>query len=273
MAMLMQAPPDPGMPRGLPPICTTAGCISGQGSGGTFVVDATQSQQGSAGAVPAGDAAPRPQATTRSTPFCALLPVRDRPRCLADTACPQLDAVLFLTYTTLPDGTIFRSNGGCQRVGPSQADVQGAALREAERVVPVPPTLSIAPRGGAVTQLPLIVSASDDQPHAVAVTVLGVPLQLHLTPTWTWNFGDGTQQQTTTPGRAYDGTDPSQARDGYYVQHTYRARGQVHLAVQVHWTATATRADTGATFPLTGEVVREQAMTVAVREARAQLIG
>jgi len=215
-----------------------------------------------------------PAATTsRTVPLCTLVPVDREPQCRLDNACPAPDEVQMITFTTLPDGTISQSNGGCQRSGPDQAAVAAAALRALDTVVPVPPTLRVAPPGGAVTQLPLIVSASDDQPRDVDLTVLGVPLRVHLVPSWDWSFGDGSRTTTTTAGRGYDGTDPDSAPPGYYVQHTYRHRGQVRLAVRVRWSATVTRGDTGATTTLTGQVIRETARQLPVREARAQLTG
>lgn len=251
--------------------CDTTRCGFVGGSDGSGGFKVSGSSTAAAPAIVAGSQRPPTVVVVVNRVLCDLVSVTDKAECLAQNACAAPDQLQTITYTTRPDGTIYKSNGGCQRYGPSQVDVQAAALRATERVIPTTFAVGIQPRSGAVTQLPLIVSASDDQDRAVALTVVGVPVEVHLTPSWSWTFGDGTSQQTSTPGRAYDGTDPTQAREGYYVQHTYRSKGQVRLVVDVHWTATVTRGDTGATFPLTGQVLREQAVNLPVREARAQL--
>lgn len=266
------APPAPSAPPGGDECLSRCEVKGGSDGAGGFSVIGGSSAAPSA--TPAGGrqgTAAQSVTIVATRPFCDLVPATSKAECLAQNACAAPDQLQTITYTTRPDGTIYKSNGGCQRYGPSQVDVQAAALRATERVIPTTFAVGIQPRSGAVTQLPLIVGASDDQARDVALNVVGVPVEVHLMPSWTWSFGDGTSQQTSTPGRAYDGTDPTQAGEGYYVQHTYRSKGQVRLVVDAHWTATVTRGDTGATFPLTGKVLREQAVNFPVREARAQL--
>jgi len=149
------------------------------------------------------------------------------------------------------------------------------AAETARATQPVaPPALTVQPDNPAVTQLPAILSATDQTATDVGLTLLGVPLTLHLTPHWTWDIGDATDSTFSTdwPGRRYDGASPRTQPD-HYIAHTWTTRGERTVTVTVTWTATVTRGDTGATLTLPGQTNRAASRSIDVREGRAQLTG
>jgi hypothetical protein len=69
---------------------------------------------------------------------------------------------------------------------------------------------------------------SNSPPTFSALTqVLGVPVQLFLTPTFHWNFGDSEQISTANPGAPYPNGN---------ITHTYLHAGNYLITMEVSWT-------------------------------------
>lgn len=78
------------------------------------------------------------------------------------------------------------------------------AIRTAVREIPMPVhPVHIQPAGRALVNMPQILY-TDPSPLDTTVTVLGDVVDVRARPTsWTWNHGDGTSQNTRSPGQAY----------------------------------------------------------------------
>jgi len=217
-------------------------------------------------------------------PVCAASAGGDGGVCAAAYSCPVAGNYKVFVFTApsaagpwtntgrpICTGTAPAPGAPVAPVGPpgDGAILQAAETARASQPV-AGPELSLQP-DPAVTQLPTILSASEQAPYDAAVSLLGVPLTLHLTPTWQWDTGDATFS-TDWPGRRYDGTSPRDQPD-HYIAHTWTTRGERTVTVTVTWTATVTRGDTGATLTLPGQTARSASRTVDVREGRAQLTG
>jgi hypothetical protein len=154
--------------------------------------------------------------------------------------------------------------------------VTGAAIRaQAQKLVPHP-RIGVAPPGGATlvnTQTLLWVDTETDRDLGT-VTLLGqrVGLRVHV-HTVAWTFGDGDRTTATTPGRAYDPSDPCrQAMCPTYGGHVYRSTGAMPVTAQVTWTGEF-RVGTGAWRPIGGIVTGPaQTTTITVRQARGVLV-
>jgi hypothetical protein len=139
--------------------------------------------------------------------------------------------------------------------------------------IPLPePGLHIAPADNAVVNLPEIVSA--DQPAVTTFTVAQAPfpvVTITAVVQWVWDFGDGTTLVTTSPGKAYDGSDP---RNGGYVTHTYKSANKAWpLTVTSVWTATYTVQGVGGIQAVTTAVRRTTAHPLAAAEYGSVLTG
>jgi hypothetical protein len=139
--------------------------------------------------------------------------------------------------------------------------------------IPLPePGLYIAPADNAVVNLPEIVSA--DAPAVTTFTVNQAPfpvVTINATVQWVWDFGDGTTLVTTSPGKAYDGTDPA---NGGYVTHTYKTANTAWpLTVTSVWTATYTVQGVGGVQTVISAVRRTTAHPLASAEYGSVLTG
>jgi hypothetical protein len=139
--------------------------------------------------------------------------------------------------------------------------------------IPLPePGLHIAPADNAVVNLPEIVSA--DQPATTTFTVDQAPfpvVTITAVVQWAWDFGDGTTLVTTSPGKAYDGSDPA---NGGYVTHTYKTANKAWpLTVTSVWTATYTVQGVGGIQTVANAVRRTTAHPLASAEYGSVLTG
>jgi hypothetical protein len=139
--------------------------------------------------------------------------------------------------------------------------------------IPLPePGLHIAPADNAVVNLPEIVSA--DVPATTTFTVAQAPfpvVTINAEVRWEWSFGDGATLVTSSPGKAYDGTDPA---DGGYVTHTYKAANKAWpLTVTSVWTATYTVQGVAGVQLVTNAVQRTSAHPLAAAEYGSVLTG
>ncbi|HVE62692.1 MAG TPA: PKD domain-containing protein, partial [Mycobacteriales bacterium] len=126
-------------------------------------------------------------------------------------------------------------------------------------------SVRFAPRDGGVVNLETIFHADTPPTFEVPVgPILGfdVTITAHAT-SYRWEWGDGTTSTTATPGAPYP------ARD---VTHVYRRPGRFAVRVIATYRGTYT-VDGSAPQPIEGTVaVPGPAVTLQVREARAQLV-
>lgn len=154
--------------------------------------------------------------------------------------------------------------------------IDAAALRE--RAVRLLPRVAI---GSAWTTIALVnaetilwaVTAPD---RALAtVTVVGQPVQLrvHFVSAH-WDYGDGSRETTTTPGKPYDKVrDPCEtAQCAHYAGHTYTNTGRVVITLAVTWHAQY-RLGTGHWIDITGDITGPTARhTLTVKQVRGVLV-
>jgi hypothetical protein len=85
---------------------------------------------------------------------------------------------------------------------------------------------------------------------AIATSILGIGVNVALTPTFTWNFGDGATLTTSTPGGAFpDGT----------TTHTYQSAGRYSVNLAISWVGNWS--SQGSTQPLLGGAIVQNLST------------
>jgi hypothetical protein len=130
--------------------------------------------------------------------------------------------------------------------------------------------VSVQPSPTAIVNLPVIVSAPLEPAPNFDVQD-PIPGHVSVTATYTWTFDDGAT--LTGIGRAYDGTDPRTAPDGYYLDHTFtRADGNGSVTLVVAWHAEFT-ADGGPAVALPDIITAPQMTRFGVHEIRAVLVS
>jgi hypothetical protein len=133
---------------------------------------------------------------------------------------------------SLPDAQLGNNNSGRNRRGPSLADLVGAASDKMIALA-IRPDLRIAPGEIGLTGLPsyfwLAVSPQPITATASAggttVTAQAFPVQFH------WVFDDGEDLITQSSGRPWTKELPGN------IEHTYEARGQYNITVEVLYQA------------------------------------
>ena len=114
-----------------------------------------------------------------------------------------------------------------------------ADVVEYEQLTVPTPEPTVQPAGGALVNLPAIVSVKDVGTQVMTVRE-PVPGHLVATPSYAWTFDDGAV--LTGAGRSYDGTDPRQFPT-HYLAHAYREpEADASVALSVTWQATFTAA-------------------------------
>ncbi|WP_146077999.1 hypothetical protein [Pseudoclavibacter sp. AY1F1] len=106
--------------------------------------------------------------------------------------------------------------------------------------------------------------------HSAAGSVLGHPVTVTFTPvTYRWDYGDGTTQETTTPGASWAtlGQDDFSATA---TSHVYAEKATVEASVTVVYTAVVTLAS-GSSIPVTGTLNRAST-TVALELFNADTV-
>jgi hypothetical protein len=198
----------------------------------------------------------------------------------ADTAnCVAPAVAVWVTSQVVGSGAPFTLQGAPECLTPAEQlaydPVQLAAMvANYFQRIPLPePGLHIAPADNAIVNFPEIVSA--DQPPATTFTVAQAPfpvVTINATVRWEWNFGDGTTLVTSSPGKAYDGTDPADG-DGY-VTHTYKTPSKAWpLTVTAIWTATYTVQGIAGIQQVENTVQRTSAHPLAAAEYGSVLTG
>ena len=82
------------------------------------------------------------------------------------------------------------------------------------------------PSAYPLTHEPLTVWSQSPQSFTTLSQVLGVPVQLFLTPTFDWDFGDGTHSTTHDPGAPYPNGE---------ITHTYEHAGNYLITLHISW--------------------------------------
>jgi hypothetical protein len=76
-----------------------------------------------------------------------------------------------------------------------------------------------SPPGENLVQMPIKFSTNTDLLFQSLVSILGVAVLVHLTPSFSWNFGDGTTSNQSTQ----------------QIEHTYHQEGDYLVALKVSW--------------------------------------
>ncbi|HEX8002926.1 MAG TPA: hypothetical protein VF519_09565 [Mycobacteriales bacterium] len=163
------------------------------------------------------------------------------------------------------------------------AELAVDVARHVKRLVPPTHTVVVERPGYAVTRLAAYFSASgpgNDTATLTANTAAGpARLDIDVGPReYAWSFGDGGTCRTANAGGAWDGDRTGAERCDTRVAHVYRATGDRVVTLTVTWGGTYTF-DVGygpvgpLAIPGDGVVAPVSTRTVAVREARAELVG
>ncbi|WP_162175490.1 PKD domain-containing protein [Paraoerskovia marina] len=130
---------------------------------------------------------------------------------------------------------------GPECIGP--ADLADEAARAFHEMQIQPATLNVQPPNGwTIVHFDTIVHTENPDTAAQETTteLLGIPVQIRAQPTeYTWDFGDGTTQTTTDPGKPYpDHTITHQYTDlqTYTITLTTQWTGQYRIAGATTWT-------------------------------------
>jgi len=180
--------------------------------------------------------------------------------------------------TRQPDGSWLVTDTGCllpNQDGRPGPDYAGAAYQQIRRLVPSP-KIGVAPAGGATLVNIQTLLWLDTKPDLDlgSATLLGasVRLRAHLDHV-VWDFGDGSNDTTHGPGRAYTETDPCDTKicDGYW-GHVYAHRGPVTIRATATWTGEY-RVGGGAWQVIAGQATAAPATTsLTVKQARGVLV-
>ena len=85
------------------------------------------------------------------------------------------------------------------------------------------------PETSALVQVPVNFWTTTPPTFKTSVVMLGVPINVYLSPTYLWDFGDGTKLSTTSRGAVF----PNQS-----ITHTYHQAGNYLTTLQVTWGGT-----------------------------------
>ena len=108
--------------------------------------------------------------------------------------------------------------------------------------------ISKLPIGDALVQVPVKFSTNTDLVFQSVVKILGVAVQVHLTPVFSWDFGDG----TTTSANVQS------------IEHTYRRAGDYNVVLRVAWTGNWLA--NGIWAPITGgAIIKTMTLPVTVK--------
>lgn len=152
-----------------------------------------------------------------------------------------------------------------------QQITEAMVLRALRRVTLPKPEIVIQPPGGKTLVNFETIFHTEAEPFTRSVRLLGVRVDLEITPTsYTWAHGDGTTQTTTESGVGYHKSLPMSA----YITHEYAHAG-VTLKPQVSTTYSARfRVDGGAWRDVSGTVTSQGGpIDLRVVEARTVLLS
>lgn len=200
--------------------------------------------------------------------------------CVQQFACPDGSQPIVWTYV-LDSGGSLGEYSQCPQDPPPDAttnpstpiDIPAEVLAAFKKVDLPSSTINVQPPGGeTLVNLPTILSTSAER-HQIPVHLgkVNIDVLLDVWPSsFVWHHGDGTSQETTTPGNAWtEGADMADL-----ITHTYAKTSKgLALSVDTTWSAQFKVVGQGewravdGTVPIPGEPV-----TVAVLEAKPQLV-
>lgn len=203
----------------------------------------------------------------RIVPMCASGADPDRICDAATIGCPS-EQLRMRVLVRRSGGPWEQAGTTCIGEGSRPVPVADVAARVRDVFVEAlpPPRPRYQPADGGLTNLPVI--ARSGQPggrHTEEHELLGYPVEVTAQPSWTWRWGDGGPPlRTTDPGSRWPDT---------AVSHRYDAPGEYAATVQASWSATFTVDGLGPFEVDGGPVTQEQAFTIVVRDAPAELVG
>jgi hypothetical protein len=152
-------------------------------------------------------------------------------------------------------------------------DIPGEVLKAFKRVDLPKSTINVQPPGGeTLVNLPTILSTSAER-HQVPVRLAAVNLDITLEvwpSSFVWHHGDGTSQETATPGKPWtEGADTAEL-----ITHTYaKTSDGLDLSVDTTWSAQFKVGGQPDWRPVNGTVtIAGSPVNVAVLEAKPQLV-
>jgi hypothetical protein len=152
-------------------------------------------------------------------------------------------------------------------------DIPGEVLKAFKRVNLPESAINVQPPGGeTLVNLPTILSTSAAR-HQIPVRLAAVNLDITLEvwpSSFVWHHGDGTSQETTTPGKPW--TEGAETAD--LITHTYAETSDgLDLSVDTTWSAQFKVDGQTDWRPVNGTVtITGDPVTVAVLEAKPQLV-
>lgn len=174
------------------------------------------------------------------------------------------DATWLRIYMTRPTGEEVDLGAACfGSGGPTRREDAEQALRQVieESVPALRPSLE--PPGGILPHLPVIFTSG--QPEGTQIsqhTIIGLPVELSVTPVWRWEFGDGTGLSTKRSGSGWPDLS---------VSHVYDRAGDLQAAVRTEWSASYVVDGIGP-LHVAEPVTQEATLPVPVGEGRAVLV-
>ena len=139
---------------------------------------------------------------------------------------------------------------------------------EYEQLTVPTPEPTVQPAGGALVNLPVVVSVRDVGTQIMTVQQ-PVPGRLVAIPSYAWTFDDGAVLNGA--GHAYDGTDPRQSPT-HYLAHAYREpKSDASVTLTVTWQATFTAG--GHDFAITPLQMPPIVSRYSVYEAHSVLVN
>lgn len=104
------------------------------------------------------------------------------------------------------------------------------------------------PAGDAIVQVPVKFSTNTDLVFQSIVKILGVAVQVHLTPTFTWDFGDGSSSYASVK----------------QIEHIYKQEGNYNVTLRVAWSGNWLAG--GVWSPITGgAIIKTMSIPVTVK--------
>ncbi len=191
--------------------------------------------------------------------------------CLTNDDQPGIRFIVYSRRTDQPAAD-WQVVGETCVAGDNRVDV-AEVEREVERVIEdrfseiTTPALHVAPDGGALVNLPVLVWTDPSEDLSFAIDQ-PLPGRVSASPEYDWTFSDGTTGSGV--GRPFEAAlAPSQVPD-YYLHTTYRRPGPADVTLNATWSGTVTVQDL-APVPIEPLVYRATEQ-FPVREARTVLV-
>lgn len=200
--------------------------------------------------------------------------------CLSEYACPDGSAPVVWIFE-LDSGGSGGSYSQCSEdpeptaTTPPQVDIPGEALAAFKRVELPASTIIVQPPGGETLVNFKTLLSTQAERHQINVHLDKVKMDLVL-EVWPshflWHHGDGTTQESTTPGLAW--TEGADVDAGGFITHVYAQKLKAaRVSVDTTWSAQFKAAGAPAWRPVDGTVsIAGAPVTLTVREATPELV-